>query len=73
MTFQDLGGGFYRVGAPHRSAFTGRYGIRGASVTDKYDDEDLREWAEGIWAAVEYRGDGVRALKRVLEEIEARS
>lgn len=41
-------------------------------IKSEYNDEDLREWAEGIWAAVEYRGDGVRALKRVLAEIEER-
>ncbi len=30
------------------------------------NDEDLREWAERIWAAVEYNGDGTKVVKKLL-------
>lgn len=56
-----------------RSAITGQFVAEGETMVTEYDDEDLREWAERIWAAVEYRGDGIRALKSVLAEIEERA
>lgn len=66
MSFQDIGDGFYRVGSPQRSAITGRY----ARTMRNVDDEDLKEWAEGIWAAVEYRGNGLKAIKDFISWLE---
>lgn len=34
-------------------------------------DADLKEWAEQIWAAVEYRGDGVNELKKIANRFKA--
>ncbi len=32
----------------------------------EYDDEDLKEWADSIWAAVEYRGNGLNSIKELI-------
>lgn len=38
----------------------------------EYDDADLKEWAARIWAAVEYRGNGLDSMKEFIAWLRAK-